>query len=125
MRKTWADIEEECRIWKEYRDMIKPIVDGLKRRKSLEDQQTGLNILTDTMEKKWSKEEKESAPIVKQSGVAKLVKPAKVPTWSKSMSLEVYTRQLTIWQISNVEVPGSTQFQDLVESPKVKKKIKS
>ena len=40
--------------------MIKPIVVGLKRRKSLEDQQTNLNKglqnLIDTMEKKWSKE---------------------------------------------------------------------
>ena len=59
MRKTQADTEEECKIWKEYRDMIKPIVFGLKRRKSLEDQQTNLNNglqnLIDTMEKKWSK----------------------------------------------------------------------
>ena len=36
--------------------------------------------MIDKMEKKWSKEEKESAPIVRQSGVAKVVKPAKVPT---------------------------------------------
>ena len=55
--------------------------------------------------KSGQKKDKESAPVARQSGVAKVVKPAKVPTWSKSMSLEVYTRQLVIWQTSNVEVP--------------------
>ena len=40
------------------------------------------------------------------------------------MSLEVYTRQLVIWQTSNVDVPEGTQFQDLVESLKVNKEIK-
>ena len=73
------------------RDMIKPIVVGLIRRKSLEDQQTNLNKglqnLIDTMEKKWSKDDQETAPIVILSGVAKIVKPAKVPTWSKIMNL--------------------------------------
>ena len=88
--------------------MIKPIVVGLKKRKSMEEQQTKLDRLIDTMEKKWSKEEKEIAPIARQSGVAKVVKLAKVPTWSKSMSLEVYTRQLMIWQTSNVEVLEGT-----------------
>ena len=81
------------------RDMIKPIVVGLIRRKSLEDQQTNLNKglqnLIDTMEKKWSKEE-ELAPTVRSSGVAKVVKLAKVPTWNKCMSLEVYMRKSTI-----------------------------
>ena len=55
-----------------------------------------LSRLIDIMEKKWSKEEQESAPIVRSSEVAKIVKPVKVPTWNKSMSLEVYTRKLTI-----------------------------
>ena len=32
-RKTWAVTEEDSRIWKEYRDMIKLIVVGLKSRK--------------------------------------------------------------------------------------------
>ena len=54
--------------------MIKPIVVGLKRRKSLEDQQTNLNKglqnLIDMMKKKWSKEKQESAPIFRPSALA-------------------------------------------------------
>ena len=43
----------------------------------------GLQSLIDTMEKKLSKEEQESAPIVRLSRGARGVNPAKVPTWSK------------------------------------------
>ena len=58
-RKNWADLEEECMIWKEYQNVIKPIVIVLKRRKCLENQQTtlnkGLQNLIDMMEKKGLK----------------------------------------------------------------------
>ena len=53
------------------------------------------------MEKKWTKLEKE-IPSVKPSRMAEVVKPAKIPSWTKSMSLEMYTRQIKIWH----SVPG-------------------
>ena len=82
-RGNHAGMEEECRIWKEYRVMIKPMVVYLKRRKSTENEQSqltrGVQDLIDLMERKWTKEEKE-IPLVKYSGMARVVKPAKVPS---------------------------------------------
>ena len=53
-----------------------------------------------------------------------MVKPAKVPTWTKDMTLEKFVRKLDIEKMSNADVPESTQFQDLVESLKINKEIR-
>ena len=74
----------------------------MKRRNCTENEQPqltkGLQDLIGLMEKKWTKEEQEM-PSVKPSGIARVVKPA--------MSLEMYTRQIKIWQIGNADVPDS------------------
>ena len=56
--------------------------------------------------------------------MARVVKPAKVPSWTKSMSLDMYMRLIKIWQMSNTDIPESTQFQDLVESLNLNKEMK-
>ena len=56
--------------------------------------------------------------------MALLVKPAKVPTWTKDMALEMFERQQHIWKTCNTDVPESTQFQDLAESLKLNREIK-
>merc|ERR1712101_65446 len=49
---------------------------------------------------------------------AKLTKPAKVPSWTKDMSLETYVKQLTTWQQINEDIPESAKYPELIEEKK-------
>ena len=67
-------------------------------------------------------------PIVKRGGDARpttsrVVKPAKIPTWSKEMSMETYVKQIENWEEINADVLENTRYQDFVESLKIKKEI--
>ena len=53
------------------------------------------------------------------------IKPAKIPTWTKGLCLETYTKQVNIWSEINKDVPENTKYQDLVESLKTNKEIKN
>ena len=55
---------------------------------------------------------------------AKLTKPAKVPSWTKDMSLETYVKQLTTWQEINEDVPEYARYHELIEELKKNKEIK-
>ena len=57
--------------------------------------------------------------------VTKLTKPAKVPLWTKDMSLEMYTKQLATWQDINEDVPEYVKYHDLIEELKRNKDIRS
>ena len=50
----------------------------------------------------------------------KLTKPAKVPSWTKDMSLETYVKQLTTWQKINEDVPEFARYHELIEELKNK-----
>ena len=78
----------------------------------------GLERLMEMLEKKWSEEDKANP-----RSMAGVVKPVKVPTWTKDMTLETFERQLDIWKMTNVDVPENTEFQDLIESLKINKEI--
>ena len=56
--------------------------------------------------------------------MARVIKLAKVPIWTKDMMLETLERQLAIWKSFNVDVPDNTQFQDLLELLKLNKDLK-
>ena len=56
--------------------------------------------------------------------MAKITKPAKVPTWTKKMSLETYIKQLTTWSEINVDVPENVKYHDLIEELKKNSNIK-
>ena len=55
---------------------------------------------------------------------SKLTKPAKVPSWTKDMSLETYVKQLTTWQQINEDIPESAKYHELIEELKKNKEIK-
>ena len=55
---------------------------------------------------------------------AKLTKPAKVPSWTKDMSLETYVKQLTTWQQINEDIPEFAKYHELIEELKRNKEIK-
>ena len=50
--------------------------------------------------------------------VSKLTKPAKVPSWTKDMSLETYVKQLATWQDINEDVSEYVKYHDLIEELK-------
>ena len=53
----------------------------------------------------------------------KLVKPAKVPGWTKEMTLDVYLKALEVWMEMNKDVSESVRFQDVMESLRMNKEI--
>ena len=55
---------------------------------------------------------------------AKHTKPAKVPLWTKDMTLETYVKQLTTWQEINEDLPEFAQYHELIEELKKNKEIK-
>ena len=107
-----------------YREKIKPIVVWMKRvvaeerektgwTKSLEtmidkmsEKDIGLKSLIETFEKKYSQEDKGPRP----PKIARVIKPAKVLTCTKDMSLETFRRQIENLQASSTDVPENTQF---------------
>ena len=56
--------------------------------------------------------------------VTKLTKPVKVPTWSKSMYLETFAKQLQRQTEINKEIPEFIKYNHLMESLKSNKDIK-
>ena len=56
--------------------------------------------------------------------MTKLTKPAKVPSWTKDMSLETYAKQIATWTGINEDVPEYVKFHDLMEELKKNKDIK-
>ena len=55
---------------------------------------------------------------------SKLTKPAKVPSWTKDMSLETYVKQLTTWQQINEDIPEFARYHELIEELKSNKEIR-
>ena len=54
---------------------------------------------------------------------AKLTKPAKGPTWTKDLTLEVYVKQVRAWNDASEDIPVNTKYHDFVESLKLNKEI--
>ena len=44
----------------------------------------------------------------------KLVKLAKVPSWTNSMKLEAYLKELEVWMEMNKDVSEAVRFQDVI-----------
>ena len=65
---------------------------------------SGLKSLVETLEKRYSLEDKGPMP----PNMARVIKPAKVQTWMKDMSLEMFRRQIENWQTSSTDVPENT-----------------
>ena len=53
-----------------------------------------------------------------------LTKPAKVPVWTKDITLETYTKQINAWSTVLKDIPEHVKYADLVESLKTNKEIK-
>ena len=67
----------------------------------------------------------ETGVVVTDTRTAKIVKLAKVPSWTKGLRLEVYSKQVNTWIKINKDVFPKFKYQDLIESLKVNKEIKN
>ena len=56
--------------------------------------------------------------------MAKLLKPAKVPTWIKDLTLETYIKQLITWSDILEDISEYVKYQYLMESLKTNKEVK-
>ena len=85
------------------------------------------NWHTDDMEKKQTKnkvDELEKLMIeVTKGRTNKLIKPAKVPSWSKGMQLRAYKKSIEVWMENNKDMPEAAKYQDIIESLKMNKDI--
>ena len=53
-----------------------------------------------------------------------LTKPTKVPTWTRDLILETFSKQIKTWSDILQEIPEYVKYTDLVESLKMNKDIK-
>ena len=53
-----------------------------------------------------------------------MTKPAKVPVWTKDLTLETYIKQIQSWSDVLEEIPEHVKYADLIESLKTNKDIK-
>ena len=56
--------------------------------------------------------------------MAKLLKPAKVPTWIKDLTLETYIKQLITWSDILEDISEYVKYQYMMESLKTNKEVK-
>ena len=55
----------------------------------------------------------------------KLIKPAKVPSWSKGMKLTPFIKSLEVWLETNKDLPDHSKYNEIIESLKLKKKLRA
>ena len=109
------------------------LLEGLKRlaeeqSQSLKDSVTRLAeeqslTMTKLVDNLKTKESKESVSGVSEVRTARLTKPAKVPSWTKDLTLETYIKQVETWNDINEDIPSNTKYQDFVEGLKTNKDI--
>ena len=56
--------------------------------------------------------------------VTKLIKLAKVPSWTKDISLETYAKQIATWTGINEDVPEYIKYHNLMRELKTNNQIK-
>ena len=99
--------------WKAYSQRVKPILKIMKEDQRKEMEQgvllQGLKELVTTItegnKSLLQVKKRELSPNTNTQRPAKWTKPAKVPSWTKDMSLETYVKQHTTWQQINKDIP--------------------
>lgn len=65
-----------------------------------------------------------STPQTAANRITKLTKPAKVPSWTKNISLETNTKQITTWMAINGDVLKHVTYPVLMDELKKNNEIK-
>ena len=92
--------------------------DEMEKRQNSSDILIGMQKITDAI----NKDNKDMCDVFKDRP-NKLVKAAKVPSWSKDMKLDAYLKALEVWMEKNKDVSETVRFQDMIESLKMNKEI--
>ena len=133
VRSETVDADCLVEIWKEFRVRMKSLMKSVREEKMRKVKEveisTDLKALIGHMnEKNMDNIEKLCGIIVKSrdenAKPSKVIKTAKVPIWSKEMSLETFSKQISTWNEVNLDVPEYSRYQDLIESLKMNKEIK-
>ena len=96
--------------------------DDMEKKQNSSDILTGMQRMTEAITQGFTQGNKEMCNMFKDRP-NKLVKPAKVPSWSKGMKLDVYMTALEVWMEMNKDVSEAVRFQDVIESLKMNKEI--
>ena len=117
-RKTEVREAEHSDLWKSwslFRKKMEPIrkwyKDDMEKRQANSELLQGLQNMTDAIING------------NKDRPNKLVKPAKVPSWSKGMKLEAYEKSLEVWMEMNKDLSEAVRYQDVIESLKMNKEI--
>ena len=124
--------------WKVYSQRVKPLIRQLRdeqiKQAVKENEQNvllqGLREIVDSntenIKSLLNVRKREHSPLVHSASQrpSKLTKPAKVPAWTKDMSLETYVKQLTTWQQINEDIPEFARYHELIEELKRNKEIR-
>ena len=133
VRSEMVDADCLVDIWKEFGVRMKPLMKSVREEKMTKVKEveisTDLKALIGHMnEKNMDNIEKLCGIIVKSrdenAKPSKVIKTAKVPIWSKEMSLETFSKQISTWNEVNLDVPEYSRYPDWIESLKMNKEIK-
>ena len=117
------------KVWTHLKKRLKPILKEIKAERSKEKEQNlyldVIERIVNTLKMSWepstdTKEEK-SIPVGTSTVNNKpklLTKPAKVPVWTKDITLETYIKQIKLWSDVLEEIPEHVKYADLIESLK-------
>ena len=112
---TMAEQSELWKSWSLFRKKMEPIrkwyKDDMEKRQANSELLQGLQNMTDAIING------------NKDRPNKLVKPAKVPSWSKGMKLEAYKKSLEVWMEMNKDLSEAVRYQDVIESLKMNKDI--
>ena len=121
-RKTEIGEAEHSDLWKSwslYKKKMEPIrrwyKDEMEKRQVNSELLQGLQDMT-AANQKGLQEMTAAIMSGNKDRPNKLVKPAKVPSWSKGMKLEAYEKSLQVWMEMNKDLSEAVRYQDVIES---------
>merc|ERR1712115_675425 len=109
------DITEE---WEEFRKRLKEIRKRYKERRRAQDLEAKVNNLVNLQNQVAT-----AIKAIQKGTTNKLIKPAKVPVWSKGMQLTPFIKSLEVWIENNKDLPEHSKYNEIIESLKMKKEI--
>ena len=103
--------EDDCRKeWMQFQKRMKAVRSWYKDRRRTQDLEEKVNNIINL--------QNEVATAIKaiQKGTTnKLIKPAKVPVWSKGMQLRPFIKSLEVWMENNKELPDHSKYNEIIE----------
>merc|ERR1712101_98295 len=114
-RRTDLTEDEANKEWNIFRKKMKAVKNWY--RDEMEKKQLGdkVNNLENNLEKVLTE--------LAKGKTNKLIKPAKVPSWSKGMQLRAFIKSIEVWMENNKDMPENSKYQEIIESLKINKDI--